>query len=393
MKKPNDTLELKHTIVLTKNLNAYNEGYRFIINQGGSRSSKTYSLCQMMVFLCVQKKLTVSIVRKSLPALRNSVLKDLLEILKDNKIYNEQNHNKTENIYTFSNGSVIEFFSVDDEQKIRGRKRDILYCNEANELSYDEFNQLMLRTAGAVFMDFNPSDVEHWIYSLLEQPKSKLIKSTYKDNPFLSREQTEYIENLINVDHNYYKIYALGERPISQTRIYSHFKKFVDSPEPGTVCYGLDFGFNHVTVLVKAVQAKGRYYVTEQLYESKLTSSDLIIKLNNIITAEYRHKPIYCDYSRPEIIEDLKRAGFNAIGADKAVKAGIDYVKSKEVYIHIDSLNLWREVNLYSWQSKGDLILDTPIKLNDDGMDAVRYALYSSKKAGGGTWNYEIIFA
>jgi len=390
----NNELELKHTSVLTYNLDAYERGFRFIVNQGGSRSSKTYSICQLLVYLAIQKKVTISIVRKSLPSLKNSVLKDLLEILKENKIYNENNHNKTENIYSFGNGSVIEFFSVDDEQKIRGRKRDILYCNEANELDFPEFNQLMLRTTGAVFLDYNPSDTEHWIYDkVLTDTKSILIKSTYKDNPFLSKDQVEYIENLVNVDYNYYKIYALGERPISQTRVYTHFKKFVDLPASNEVIYGLDFGFNHPTVLVKVTCSNNKYYVEELVYESKLTTADLIIKLNNLIPDHLRDKRIYCDYARPEAIEELKRAGYKAEPADKMVKAGIDYIKSKEVFIHLDAVNLWREVNLYSWQSKGDTILDEVIKLNDDGLDSLRYAMYTGKKTGSGKWDYEIVFA
>ena len=394
-KQQNNELELKHTSVLTYNLDAYERGFRFIVNQGGSRSSKTYSICQLLVYLAINKKLTISIVRNSLPSLKNSVLKDLLEILKENKIYNENNHNKTENIYSFGNGSVIEFFSVDDEQKIRGRKRDILYCNEANELDFPEFNQLMLRTSGAVFLDYNPSDTEHWIYDVvLADEKSILVKSTYKDNPFLSKDQIEYIENLINVDVQFYRVYALGERPVSQTRIYTHFKKYVDEPASTNVVFGCDFGFNHPSVFIKVIEAGGKYYVQEQVYESKLTTADLIIKLNSLIPDQYRDKPIYCDYARPESIEELKRAGFNAIPADKAVKAGIDYVKSKEVFIHLDSVNLWKEVNLYSWKSKGNIITDEPIKLNDDGLDALRYALYSSKKSSGsGVWDYELVFA
>ena len=387
-------LEFQVTPVFNKNQEAFEAGYRYIVNQGGSRSSKSYSIAQFLIYQCIQKPLTVSVVRKSLPSLKNSILKDFLEILKTNGIYNEQNHNKTECIYEFSNGSQIQFFSVDDEQKLRGSKRDILYCNEANELNFPEFNQLVLRTTGQIFIDYNPSDTEHWIYSnVLTDKKAILIKSTYKDNPFLSKEQVEYIENLINVDLNYYKIYALGERPISETRIYTHFKKYVDSPLSTEVIYGLDFGYNHPTSLIKVIQANNKYYVEELLFESKLTTPDLIIKLNNLIPDQYRDKPIYCDYSRPETIEDVKRAGFKAKEANKLVKAGIDYIKSKEVFIHVDSVNLWKEVNLYSWKTSGEQILDEPVKLNDDGLDAMRYAMYSGKKSKAGSGNWEIIFA
>ena len=387
-------LELQVTPVFNKNAEAFEKGYRYIVNQGGSRSSKSYSIAQLLIVLAIKQPLTISIVRKSLPSLKNSILKDFLEILKTNGIYNEQNHNKTECIYEFSNGSQLQFFSVDDEQKLRGSKRDILYCNEANELSFPEFNQLILRTTGQVFIDYNPSDTEHWIYDkVLSDKKATLIKSTYKDNPFLTKVQVEYIENLINVDQNYYKVYALGERPISESRIYTHFKKYKDNPPtPHKITFGLDFGYNHPTSLVRVIQANNKYYIDEWIYESKLTTDDLIQKMNNLFTDDLRDKPIYCDYARPETIEQLKRAGYNAKPADKIVKAGIDFIKSKEVYIHQDSANLWKEVSLYSWKTSGDQILDEPIKLNDDGLDAMRYAIYTGKKAGSGKVQYDFIF-
>ena len=130
-------LVIKHTNVYTRNVEAMeDDSIRFIINQGGSRSSKTYSICQMLVvYALTNPKTTISIVRKSFPALRGSVMRDLFEIMDNLGIYNEDQHHKGENLYRFSNGSTIEFFSVDDAQKLRGRKRHILYCNEANELT------------------------------------------------------------------------------------------------------------------------------------------------------------------------------------------------------------------------------------------------------------------
>jgi phage terminase large subunit len=331
-----------------------------------------------MIVLCLTTpKLGVSIVRKSFPSLRGSILRDFVSILMDMDLYSLKNHNKTEQKYVFDNGSWVEFFSSDDEQKLRGRKRDILYCNEANELSFEEFNQLVLRTSSKVFIDFNPSDTEHWIYDLLKQDNSILIKSTYKDNPFLEQEQVDYIENLINVDHNYYLIYTLGERPIATTRIYSHFKQYIDEVESGDWCYGLDIGFNHPSALVKVLYKDNKVYVKELIYENKITISDLVSKIKSMVGDR---KPIYCDSARPDVIEELKRVGLNANSSNKQVKEGIDYVKSTEVYIHYESLNLLRETKLYSWKSKGDLIYDEPIKMNDDAMDALRYALFTNKK-------------
>jgi phage terminase large subunit len=390
-----EELQLDVTPVFDKNFEAYTKGYRFIVNQGGSRSSKTYSLCQLLLYLALCAPLSISVVRKSLPSLKSSVMKDFFEVLKYHNIYNEQYHNKTENSYSLGNGSEIHFFSVDDEQKIRGRKHNILFLNEANELTFEIFNQLVLRCSGEVFLDFNPSDSEHWIYDLLADQKQKsiLIKSTYKDNPFLPKDQIDYIENLINVDHNYYLVYALGERPVSETRIYSHFKKFVDVPEyQSGVCFGLDIGFNHPTSLVKTFFSGSKVYVQELVYESKLTTPDLIGKMNALLSDSERLKTIYVDSARPDVIEELNRAGFKAEPASKNVKDGITYIKSLEVYLHIDSLNLWKESKLYSWQSKGNIILDEPIKLNDDGMDSIRYSLYSSRRIGSDKFDYQWTF-
>jgi phage terminase large subunit len=340
-------------------------------------SSKTYSILQFLIFLCLTNdKLKISIVRKSLPTLKGSVLRDFVDIMQDLELYSEKNHNKTQNIYTFQNKSTIEFFSVDDEQKLRGRKRDILYINEANELNYDEFNQLMLRTSKTAFLDYNPSDVEHFIYDLIEENNAILIKTTYKDNPFLSQSQIEYIENLINVDENYYKIYALGEKPSLETKIYSHFKQYIDEPnEIDSTVYGLDFGYNHPTVLVECKIIGEKVYVKELIYENKLTSSDLILKMDKFVINDM----IYADYARPEIIEDIKRAGYSISQANKSVNDGINTIKSKEIYVHYESINLWREFKLYCWKKKGEQILDEPVKMYDDGMDALRYAIHSIK--------------
>lgn len=374
-------LEINATPVFEMNWNALNKGYRYLLNQGGSRSSKSYSLLQLIIALCLKSKISISIVRQSFPSLRASIMRDFFEILKEMNLYQETNHHKTEHTYFFKNGSSVEFFATDSEQKIRGRKRDILYCNEANELSFEVFNQLVLRTSGQIFIDFNPSDTEHWIYDLLkDETKTVLIKSTYKDNPFLSKEQVEYIENLINVDENYYKIYALGERPTATTRVYSHFKQYVDEPEYTDWCYGLDFGYTHNTALVKIMYVGSKIYVREILFEGKLTAVDLKNKLGYLIEDK---KPIYCDWARPEIIEELKRAHFNVKEAIKDVKAGINYVKSSEIYIYHESTNLLKEYKLYSWKSKGDIIYDEVIKLNDDLLDALRYGIYTHKKKKG----------
>src|SRR3990167_2502567 len=164
--RENTTLEIQGTNLLNPTLAA---SRRFVINEGGTRSSKTYSLCQLFIVkMLSQEKLVISVVRKTMPSLRSSAMKDFFHILKEYGLYREEQHNKSENIYRLGS-SEIEFFSVDQPQKVRGRKRDFLWANEANELSIEDFRQLNWRTGQQVFMDYNPSEEESWIYELIEK--------------------------------------------------------------------------------------------------------------------------------------------------------------------------------------------------------------------------------
>jgi phage terminase large subunit len=374
-------LEISHTPVFSWNwAELNNDDVRFVINQGGSRSSKTYSITQMLIVYCLTNPNTlVSIVRKSFPSLRSSVLRDFVEVMRDLNLYKLAEHHKTENIYNFANGSAIEFFAVDDEQKLRGRKRHILWANEANELNFDEFNQLNMRTTDKLIFDFNPSDNEHWLYELMLRPETKLIKSTYKNNPFLAEDIVKEIENLIQVDENYYKIYALGEKPIPTTRIYTHFGTCDRLPDAfNDITYGLDFGYNHPSALIKCFHTDDGYYIEEVIYKQFLTSGDLVQLFGEC--GVDRNKYIYADYSRPEIIQDLRRAGYNVKEAVKDVKPGINSVKSNKIFLHKSASNIWKEYRMYNWKVKGEQILDEPVKLYDDAMDAIRYAIHSAQK-------------
>jgi phage terminase large subunit len=376
-------MDLKVTNVFQRNYDNLTGDTRFIINVGGTRSSKTYSLSQLLIVYCLTNpNKIVSIVRKTLPSLRASVMRDVISIMKEMNVYSEKNHNKTENIYTFPNGTMLEFFSVDDEQKIRGRRRDILWMNEANEINFDEFQQLNFRTSDKLFLDFNPSDMYHWIYDLYSNPQSIKIHSTYKDNPFLEKSLIREIEDLIKVDENYYKIYALGETAIPKSAIYTHQQLTNQLPEKyDNECMGLDFGYNHPTALIKVGRLDNKIYAEELLYKSHLTATDLVNEMNTLKIS--KTIPIVCDYARPEIIQEIRRAGYNAMNADKNVKEGIDSVKSSELHIHNQSINLWKEINNYKWKTNGDKIMDEPVKLYDDGCDALRYGVLHLKKRSG----------
>jgi phage terminase large subunit len=366
-------MDLKSTIVFEKNYDAlYNNGARFIINEGGSRSSKTYSLCQLLMVYCLQNpNKVVSIIRKTFPALRATAMRDFLEVLKEAGIYEKTSHNMSEHIYTFPNGSIVEFFSVDDEQKIRGRKRHVAWCNEANELFLDDFTQLNMRTEQKLIFDYNPSDSNSWLYEL-PKDESILIKSTYRDNPFLPDTIKRQIEDLKRTDEALYQIYALGEHAISKSNIYSNWTFLPHRPARFTqFVYGLDFGYNHPTALMRVYWHEKDIFIEPVIYESYLTTSNLIDRMASLDVE--KETEIIADYARPEIIAEMNNAGYNVRNANKVVKKGIDNIKTFGVFAMADK-HLEKEYQNYKWKKIGDQITDEPVKLFDDAMDAVRYA-------------------
>lgn len=366
-------MDLKSTIVFERNYDAlYNNEARFIINEGGSRSSKTYSLCQLIMVYCLQNpQKVVSIIRKTFPALRATAMRDFLEVLKEAGIYDKSSHNMSEHIYTFPNGSIVEFFSVDDEQKIRGRKRHVAWCNEANELFLDDFTQLNMRTEQKLIFDYNPSDSTSWLYEL-PKDESVLIKSTYRDNPFLPDSIKRQIEDLKRTDEALYQIYALGEHAISKANIYSNWTFLPHRPARFTqFVYGLDFGYNHPTALMRVYWHEKDIFIEPVIYESYLTTSNLIDRMASLDVE--KETEIIADYARPEIIAEMNNAGYNVLNANKVVKKGIDNIKTFGVFALADK-NLEKEYQNYKWKKIGDTITDEPVKLFDDAMDAVRYA-------------------
>lgn len=366
-------MELKSTIIFQKNHQALQGPERFIVNEGGSRSSKTYSLCQLVIVYCLQNKgKVVSIIRKTFPALRATVLRDFTEILKDLGIYSLEAHNKSEQIYTFPNGSMVEFFSVDDEQKIRGRKRDIAWCNEANELYFDDFTQLNMRTEHKLIFDYNPSDNSSWLYELPAED-TVMIRSTYKDNPFLPQSIRKQIEDLKRTDEALYQIYALGQKAVSKSNIYSNWTFMTHRPARFTsYVYGIDFGYNHPTALMRVYWHERDIFIEPVIYESYLTTTMLIEKMGQLNIE--KEVTILADYARPEIIAEMVNSGYDVINANKVVKKGIDYVKTFGVYC-MENKEIKREYDNYKWKKIGDHITDEPVKLFDDAMDAVRYAV------------------
>jgi phage terminase large subunit len=349
-------------------------------------SGKTYNiLIWFIVKLLQENGKTLTIVRQSLPSIKGTVLRDFIDILGRLGIYDENNHNKTDQIYEM-NGNIIEFVSADQPQKIRGRARDYLFCNEANELSYDAWMQLIMRTEGKIVIDYNPSDVSSWIYDMvIPRDDADFYITTFRDNPFLPKELIMELERMKDADPNYWQVYGLGERGLSQDLIYTHYKTTENFPDDGEVVYGLDFGFNVPSAMVKVVFKEGIAFVKEMLYEAKLTTNDLIDRLKAMDLSKYDE--IYCDAAEPKTIEELVRNGFNAKPANKDVTEGIRCVKGTPLTIHQDSVNLLKELKSYRWKTdRNGNKLDQPVKFNDHIADAMRYGIYSKLTIPSLTW-------
>ncbi len=369
-------LHLEATKVFTKNLNAINNNdIKYIINQGGSSSSKTYSILQCLIVKCLEVPgIIVDIIRLSKPILMGSTFQDFMSIMYSLNIFDEKRYSKKYTTYKFHNGSIIKFDSYDVEYKARGRRRDYLFVNEANELAYEIFFQLDIRTRVKTIIDFNPSDTDSYVYDLLKNEQSILIKSTYKDNRFLGSTTIKKIEDLINADENYYKIYALGELPLKNAKVYNHFKFQKFEFRNDKVSWGLDFGYNHPTALIKYENIDDILHFREYIYESGMVVSDIIKRIKELDIKE----TIYCDSARPEIIKELKNNGIKAEGANKNVKQGIDFIRSKPVIVDINSINIQNEYRKYSYKFSNNELSDDVVKLYDDAMDAMRYAAFSS---------------
>jgi len=354
---------------------AYKSDTRITCLQGGTRSSKTYSLCQLFIVKCLEETGKVfTICRKTLPALKGTAYRDVLNILKELELYNEANHNKSELSYTL-NGNLLEFISVDQSQKIRGRKRNYLWLNEANEFAYEDWQQLILRTTEQIYLDYNPSDPYSWIYDkVITRDDCTFFKSTYLANPFLDEDTIAEIERLKELDPDYWQVYGLGEIGSVQTMIFRNFN-LVDEVQGRLIGYGLDFGFtNSPSALVAVYQSDDNLYIKEMLYEKRLTNTDLANKLREFRID--RQSEIIGDSAEPKTIEEIYRQGFNIKPAKKGagIHLGIDIMRRYKLHITKDSLNAIKEFRSYKWATdKNGDVLNTPVKINDHLIDATRY--------------------
>lgn len=360
-----------------------NSDKRIIVHQGGSRSGKTYALTQYILYLLTtrKKKLTITIARKTLPALRGSVFRDFLEIADNVGILQKGILNKAEFTFKYKN-HLVEFISLDNEMKVRGRKRDICWLNEANEFYIEDFNQLSLRTSEKMLLDFNPSDVIHWIYSdVCTRNDCDTYITTYENNAFIDIEIKKEIERLKEKDEQRWRVYGLGKRAtFKEGQIFDNWKwiDYKDFPDVEEKAYGLDFGYsNDPSALVEVRRKNDRLYVHELIFKRGMTNQDLY---NEIKKLNIQDELIIADSAEPKSIDELKRMGLYikpSIKGKGSVLAGIQILKGYEVFASKESKNLLQEYQYYIWEENRDGIKLNKIKQNgqDHLMDAFRYAV------------------
>lgn len=371
---------------------------RYLHTYGGAGSGKSFN-CAWKVILKTLKNKNFNwlITRKVARTIRNSqfrLLKDLI-FNYSNGLSSLFQIKESEMNFKCVNGNEIISAGADDIEKLKSiHNISGIWIEEATEFTREDFMQLDLRMRGdspdyqQIILSYNPSD----IYSFLKEDfhdkihdETEILWSTYKDNKFILKNESyiKQLENYINIDEAFYRIYTLGEWAVLKGLIYPNFKVSTEFPDTEIV-YGLDFGFEHPTALTQLQIKDKKLYCKSVIYESNLTIQDLIDKMNNLGVS--KQKGILADGSRPEAIEQMRRAGFNIKAADKgagSVIEGIMIVKQYEIILHKESIELQNEAKVYKWKTdnKGNPVTpEQPIKFKDDGMDSIRYGIQAFEK-------------
>ncbi|MCK9220214.1 MAG: phage terminase large subunit [Bacteroidales bacterium] len=380
------------TNVFERNLKAFLAGNTLIINPGGTSSSKTYSLIQLLIMIAHRRKYTISVVSETMPHLKKGAMKDFLDVMKGEGLYDEKYHNKSDNVYQFNNGK-IEFFSADTPSKVHGPRRDILYVNEAINVPWPIYDHMNIRTNICTFLDFNPCG-EFWAHERLQPGKDEKgndkgiiwLHSTYKDNQFLPDKIIKDIESREFTDPEWWKVYGLGEIGRIEGAIFENWKQVPEIPKDAKrLGFGLDFGFSvDPAVIVEVFMQDGELWVRELLYETGMTNRDLSKKMEEVGIVRGIDE-IWADSAEPKSIKELRDAGWLIRGAAKgvdSVRKGIDVIKQYPINVTSDSLNMIREFRYYKWQR--DKKTDKPILKPESGwdhcMDAFRYLCTSKLK-------------
>ena len=306
-------------------------------------------------------------------------MRDFMSILQTYDVYQESNHNKSNSEYHLF-GNLVEFISLDMPQKIRGRKRDLLFVNEGNELYYEDMQQLLFRTQDKIILDFNPSDEYHWIYDkLITRDDCAFFKTTYLDNPFIEDSIKLEIERLRDTDEQYWQIYGLGERSSSRSTIFTYAEVNQIPVDANLIAYGMDFGYtNDPTTFVSVYSEGHNLYIKEHLYRTQMTTSDISLFLKE---EKLLGNPIYADSAEPRLISELRRMGHNifpSIKGKDSVNAGIDLLKRYKIHILASSSNAISEFRNYKWkEDRSGALVNIPEDKHNHIIDPCRYATYS----------------
>jgi phage terminase large subunit len=352
---------------------------RIKIVQGGTSASKTYSILAVLIDKALRKDgLEISIVAESIPHLRRGALKDFVKILKWTNRFNDQQLNKSLLTYQFKNGSVVEFFSADDASKLRGARRDILYINECNNVTFESYNELAIRTKREVYLDFNPAN-EFWVHKeLKDEPDTDFIILTYKDNEALDESIVAQIEK--NRDKaatssywaNWWRVYGLGEVGSLEGVVFNNWKEIDTIPkEAKLIGIGLDFGYtNDPTAAIEIYNYNGTRIINELVYRTGMVNSDIAKILPSGVI-------IYADSSEPKSIEEIRRQGKTIKGVTKgadSINYGIDVMQRQDYLVTKQSTNLIKELRSYCWDTdKQGQRMRRPIDHYNHAIDALRY--------------------
>lgn len=358
---------------------------RYLVVQGGMRASKTYTILMLIISWCQTNADKIATVASmSYPHLSRGAIRDFQSIMKNAGIWEPERWNQSSKIYTFGNGTILEFISTDN-MSAHGPARDLLFVNEANDMDIETFRNLAFRTTGKIIVDYNPTH-EFWAHTWLlkdEKDNTDFIILTYKDNEALANTIKQAIESRMpkkgEKPSNWWIVYGLGQIGSLEGNVYSGWRKATeaDYEHARLIRYGLDFGFsNDETGMVAIYETeKDELIIEQKIFKTGILGSQYGNELRNAgIDANVL---IVADSARPEIIAEIKIQGFRIVGADKnagSVLRGIDRVKQRAIIY--DGKDLEREYLSYAWRKKrtGE-VLDEPQDGNDHLMDALRYAV------------------
>ena len=367
-------LEVNSTITYS---NQDNSPTRVTHHIGGTRSGKTYAILQWIIVQCLQSKQEVTIVRKTIPSLKRTVIKDFKDVMQTLEIWNENDWNISDRIYTFYNNSSISFISTDDAEKLRGLKSSILWLEEANEIDSESYFQLQIRTTGPIILSYNPTiSPYHW---LRQMEDSSRYFTTYRNNPYLEKSVVKAIEDLQRTNVKAWKVYGLGEYTTNEKAVFVFNSVEWIPDESEFIAYGLDYGYsNDPSCLVSVWRYDGEIYIVEHFYETGLTTSDLDAKLKPIVQGR---QEIWADSSEPRLNDELYKLGYNVrpvVKGKDSINFGIQVMQNYKINIPKACQNLTNEFYSYEWATdRFGAQLDKPVDYMNHGIDATRYVFMS----------------